>query len=391
MTEAETKAKIVGLEKEIETLKSRRIRLPAVSPGIYKASDNISFANFANNLDNYMRVMKVPTDQRSNVLLTFLSSKDYNNIVRIYVAKKLGSEKYEDVVQKISYVLNGNLSSSTALSRMLALKQRTTPIRDFISHLEALSMIAFPEANMKEARERCLISSIQAGCRSKVLAYEIHNFCKSKMPAPDFSEVCLKIMELDTILAGDENEGFNEKNETFASILNVKNDKRLCYQCASENHIAAQCPNGNVNFLSSQNKTNYNERGIRPYDAQNQYQNSAIPHENQIYSSAPYNAQLNNTHHTNYKQFECDRPLFNNRNNFDQEQRNLPDMSRNYDLGNLHTSYYDSQHERTVGYIPKMNTQTYPVNVISQAQDNLDKKNETDLENIQREFKFSWD
>ena len=113
MTESETKDKIVGLEKEIEDLKSRKIKLPARVPGIFKPSDDISFTNYASNLDNYMRVMRVPLDQRSNVLLTFLSSKDYNNVVRIYDVKKLSSEKYEDVVEKISYVLNENLSSAT--------------------------------------------------------------------------------------------------------------------------------------------------------------------------------------------------------------------------------------------------------------------------------------
>ena len=54
------------------------------------------------------------------------------------------------------------------------------------------------------------------------------------------------------------------------------------------------------------------------------YQNSATPHEIQIYSSAPYNAQLNNIHYTNYKQFKYNSPLFNNRNNFNQGQRISP-------------------------------------------------------------------
>ena len=63
----ETKDKLDNLENEVKDLKKNKIKLPARSPGIFKASDGISFANFADNLDNYMRVMNVPIDQRSNV------------------------------------------------------------------------------------------------------------------------------------------------------------------------------------------------------------------------------------------------------------------------------------------------------------------------------------
>ena len=314
----ENKNKIVGLEKEVAELKKHKVKLPARSPGIFKASDGISFANFANNLDNYMRVMRVPEDQRSNVLLTFLSNKDYNNVVRIYDAKKLGSEKYEEAVEKIGYVLNENLSSATALSKMLSLKQGTTPIRDFISNLETLAIIALPEADMKQARERCLISSIQAGCRSKVLAYEIHNFCKSKIPSPSFSEVALKVIELDAILGEDEDEGLNGLNKEFASILQVKEEKssKLCYECQSDQHFVAQCPQRKKKLQISQSKEDNNKNYDEAQSTSNSVdkQNSNFDNNNnniednfgnQFYNSIPFYPQ-----NVNY------RPLYNNRQNF---------------------------------------------------------------------------
>ena len=53
-----------------------------------------------------------------------------------------------------------------------------------------------------------MTSSLQANCRSKILAYEIHNFIQEKSTEttePDFSEISLKAIELDQIL-GDKEE-----------------------------------------------------------------------------------------------------------------------------------------------------------------------------------------
>ena len=282
-----------------------------------------------------------------------MSSKDYNNVVRIYDAKKLGSENYEDVVEKISYVLNENLSSATALSRMLSLKQGTMPIRDFISNLEALAIIAFPEKNFQQARERCLISSIQAGCRSKVLRYEIHNFCKSKMPSPNFSEVALKVIELDAILGEDDDDSLNGLNKEFASILQVKEEKsnNLCYECQSDQHYVAQCPQRKKKLQISQN----NESNNKIYDAtqdtsnsldkqNSNFNNNKMENDfgNQFHNSMPYYPQ-----NVNWRQF------FNNRQNF------VPTFNRRYNQNFNRQNFNPQNFQMQQFQRPFINRQNY--------------------------------
>ena len=225
-----TEIKIEDLAKDIDDLKQKRFKLPAKAPAIYKQSDG-NFKLYADNLENYFDILNVGDDERSRLLLTFLSNEDYQTITRVYPAKILATEKYSIVAEKLSHLLSDNISSAHALSKLTKLKQNNMSMIDFVKKLEHLGQIAFPEDDMKDAKERCLIHSLQNNCRSKVLAYEIYSFVKSAKPGEkkDFSEVTLKCLELDQVLGKNENdsdEGLT-MDEKIASVFNVSKNQGM--------------------------------------------------------------------------------------------------------------------------------------------------------------------
>ena len=279
-----TDIKIEELEKDINDLKQKRFKLPAKPPAIYKRSDG-NFQLYADNLENYFDVLNVGDDERSRLLLTFLSNEDYQTITRVYPAKKLATEKYSVVAEKLSHLLSDNISSAHALSKLIKLKQNNMNMIDFIKKLEHLAQIAFPEDDMKDAKERCLIHTLQNNCRSKVLAYEIYTFVKSAKPneKKDFSEVTLKCLELDQVLGKDENDSDEDfkTEEKMASILNVSKEQKppqntsRCFRCGEIGHFKKSCTS---NLTNVNNSFNNNEKNNNTHESRQNFNNS--PHCN---------------------------------------------------------------------------------------------------------------
>ena len=314
-TTVENKELIDVLTEDLKKLKLKQHKLPARSPTVYKKSDG-TFQAYAENLKNYFCVMSVPEEERSKLLLTFLNSDDFQTVTRVYSAEVLGAEEYGTVAERISHVLTQNISTAGACAKMMCIKQGDMSMQEFIKKLERLASIAFPEANMKAARDRCLISSLQANCRSKVLAYEIHNFIKSKTVPPEFNEVALKVSELDTILAegSRSDDELNERHPINASVLQTKQDEpdktgaavnqRRCYTCDSTEHLKVNCPKNqarNRNFSNQTPRYNYNNNNTtgqphyRPnYQAQYRPQYQAQYRPQQQYYNTGQRPRFNN-------------------------------------------------------------------------------------------------
>jgi hypothetical protein len=76
-------------------------------------------------------------------------------------------------VENISGLINENLTRAGACSKLMKLNQGESSMSEFLKKLEHYGAIGFPEDSMTTAKARCMASSLQANCRSKILAYEI--------------------------------------------------------------------------------------------------------------------------------------------------------------------------------------------------------------------------
>ena len=147
---AETKKDIENLRKELDELKAKQFMkkyLPAKSPKIYKQSDG-SFINYAATLCNYFRIANVPDEQRSLVMLTYLSVDDYERVNQVYAAKDLEKEDFSKVVNLINGILCENITRPTAVSKLMKLKQNDMKMSDFLKQIEYYGSIGFPEPDM---------------------------------------------------------------------------------------------------------------------------------------------------------------------------------------------------------------------------------------------------
>ena len=258
------KVKIEKLEDDLKSLaiNSKNKKLPAKIPGVYKREDG-SFRKYALQVENYLKIMGVETENRSNVLLTFLSPEDFENVTRIYDFAQLKSDEFEKTVNHIAKVLDENLTEAASMAKLLNTKQGNMTMQQFLKKLEGYANQAFPESSMSEARERCLISALTTNCKSKALSFQIYTFVNSKLDGskPSFNEVAMKAIELSSILgAYDENDDEADRG-TGISVFHVKSDEnpkniKRCHICMSDQHLKASCPQ-NTNKRTNGERNNY--------------------------------------------------------------------------------------------------------------------------------------
>ena len=325
----ENKTLIDKLAEDVKNLSVHKRKLPAKPPPIYKRSEG-NFLNYAQSLNNYFRIMSVDQDERSKLLLTYLGLDDYEAVTRIYPAEKLGGEPYNEAAEKIAGILEENISEAGSMAKLMSCKQNDMSMTKFLKKLENYAHKAFPEEKLKDARQKCLMSAIQANCRSKVLAYEIYNFIKEK--EPNYNEVALKCIELEAILGHDrENYDANfEEKEKEISILQINenpvsqpnNDKttRRCHICNSDDHLKAACPRTNRSpTYNTSYRNNFNGNKNR-WPTRNFYNGATYNNNfkrNNYHSNSYPPYSYNKTNSTNFvkqNSFGNQRPYFNKQN-----------------------------------------------------------------------------
>ena len=225
------------LQENVKLLSEKR--LPAKCPPMFKKSD-MNFRNFANNLRCYFQVMKVPDDQQTRLLLTFLDTDCFRAVTRIYPTDKIGTETFDTAVDQIAGILSERMSESVATCKMMRLKQGNTPMGDFITQIERLAEIAFPVQSSNEAKELCMISALISGSRSKILGYEITMFKKRTKEALAWCDIALRAQELDLMLSPEDDEEGHSSN--VYRVNSVRGYIKRCYHCGSDNHLIAGCP-----------------------------------------------------------------------------------------------------------------------------------------------------
>lgn len=392
-TVTDNKQLIDKLTRDVKNLSIHKRKLPAKPPPIYKKSDG-NFLNYSQSLNNYLKIMNVEEEERPKLLLTYLGLDDYEAVTRIYPADKLGSENYNAVAEKIASILEENISEAGSMAKLMSCKQNDMSMSKFLKKLESYANKAFPEVNLKEAREKCLMSAIQANCRSKVLAYEIYNFIKDKGPA--YNEVALKCIELEAIL-GQSNDDYDanfEEKEKEISILQIRDNTnpppkdnkpidKKCFICDSTDHLKAFCPENRINKAPPRNMSNnYNSNSSRnfyrntSYNRGNNYRsNSCPPHNrfnsinftgrsnfNRNYSRPYFNKQNSRPYYQS--QFSGPRNYNPQRRNWTQNrpvynvQRQRPFFNNNFQRQNKSTSFHSNS-----GY--NFNNKRRPINLIN--------------------------
>ena len=261
-TAENNRVKIEKLEDDIKNLTISKKKLPAKPPNIYKQSDG-SFRKYALQLENYFKIMGVENDNRSNVLLTFLSPEDFESCTRIYNIDQLKSDSFDKTVNHIAKVLDETMTEAASMAKLLNTKQGNMSMQQFLKKLEGYAIQSFPEITMAAARDRCLISALTTNCRSKSLSFQIYTFVNSKIDGskPSFNEIAMKAIELDSILGAYEDNEENFDKGSGINVLNIKADKtstkntNLCSQCQKYNNQGTMTPENEMHSVNLINKT----------------------------------------------------------------------------------------------------------------------------------------
>jgi hypothetical protein len=251
---ADNKAEIDKLTTELATMKTKldktaqsqsRRKLPARVPEIYKRSD-LNFRNYVKNLACFFQIRNVPVEERSRLLLTFLDTESFMDVTRIYPADTLATEEFDTVVDKIAGIVSEQVSEAAATTKLMRLKQGGKTMGDFIRRLEYYAELSFPDKKAGQAKKLCMISALIAGCRSKVLSYEISMFKKnSKDKELEWNEIVKRAVELDLLLSSEEDDG-GQKSHLFniRSNNNMQRRTKTCFGCGSPYHLISDCTEG---------------------------------------------------------------------------------------------------------------------------------------------------
>ena len=245
---AKQAAEITRLNAELDRLKVSKNKTPAKPPPVFD-STKLCFHTWAAFAKNYFDRTSINPAENVGLLLTYLNPDDYSAVCRVYNIDNLVNERYENAVDMISHIISDKVDRNKAVSRLMGLKQGNMSISRFLQKLSELAEIGFPEDNMKNAKQRCLTSALQANVRSKLLSYEIHRILTSN-PLIPFEDLSLRVLELEQVLAG-EDEGDEELDWAMnprrqSNVLNVdeynNSETRRCYLCQSPGHIQRYCP-----------------------------------------------------------------------------------------------------------------------------------------------------
>ena len=333
-TAARNKDEIDKLAEKFSKLEefSKKRKLPARAPPIYTYNDP-DFRQFAKNVHNYLLTMAVDEADRVQVLLTFVCQKSYSLITRIYDVTKLREESYNEVVDKITGVVEQKISQTEATVKLLNVKQGTKDLQSFITDLERLGQQAFPQEALKKARESCMSASLISNINNKSLAFELYKFQHDNKDGRTFSELTLKALELETVTRA----RTDDQDSTEFAILNVstQNNTQSQNTSKSDSHLIANCPNKPRQNNNNQYQMSYaqNHGNLGNYAKKLCYVCSSDSH---LIANCPYN---DNEYEMSYE-YDCAQNEIENNYNRDRDNYN------NYDLND----YNDQENEMCQEY-----------------------------------------
>lgn len=399
-----------GIKTNAKTMSSAfgKRKLPARSPNQYKYTDQ-NFPEFAKSLRNYMLTMAVPTADRTRVLLSFLDSKSFAMVTRIYTAEELHDASYDEAVDLITTVLTIVMSESDAMQRLMSTKQGSQSILDFISTIEKYGKITFPKESDRNARDKCMTSALISGVKNSHLAFEMQKF-KKENPNRTFSEMCVKSLELEALCSSERNTGEDE------FILNVvDNDSPvttntkplLCWTCQSPNHKNAVCPDNkfqrkpsNYNQKNYRNNSrNFNTNHYKPRSYQNnnnQYRGNFNRFSNRSFHNQPFNngRQNNNYRNQAYRQHNNN---YRNQNSYVNNHDNWRNYDRNHSVSFVKSfnnqkrrpNFTSNRHNSTPKFTnyqksrePRSFTTNYVENSATESVDNMQSVNVVEIDTI---------
>ena len=326
----------------------RKPKLPAKCPAKFKRGGDICFSTYAQNLNNYFRILRVNQDERSNCLLTYLEPQDFEAVIRIHPLTDLNAMEYNDLTEAIAAVLDQKMTQASALAKLMSFKQGDLPMAQYLKRIEFLALKAYSEAKHKESREIALMSAIQANCKSKTLSFQIHQFIADAGTSVEYTDVAKKCLELDLVLnQGVQSEEEDEFNNTAnqMNIFNIKGEtenktefqKPKCWICESTDHFKAECPKNKDAAIKSSEENiqkypnKFGDNGIKTF--KNQYNNSR---SNQNMQNSPQDWNQNNQiqFRPNFRAGFQFRPR-----NFNNQWQNNFNRNRGYNTSNFRQNY----------------------------------------------------
>lgn len=234
------------LTTKMTTLSTHRRKLPAKPPATftYGAGD---FKKFSQKVCNYLKTMAVSPDDRVQCLLTYLDSKSYSMVTRVYSVEQLKTQNYETATGLIAGLLTIAISETDATRKLINIKQGSLEMLEYIAKLEQYADLAFPAERDKQAREKCIKAALISGAKSGHLKFELQKFRKDgNGDDRSFSDMCLKAVELETLISKDDTdtgeEFVFEVDEKPSSSVTQSHGTRKCFVCDSDQHLKAQCP-----------------------------------------------------------------------------------------------------------------------------------------------------
>ncbi len=233
-------AKLGELETKSKTLEKviGKRKLPAKAPQTFHYGQQ-DFKNFAKTVHNYLRTMGVPKPDRVQCLLTYLDAKAYMLLTRVYTVDELTGTEYDIAVANIAKILTQKLSITDATKKLMNMKQGSIDLVEFITEIERMGILAFPDTIDDTAKEKCMITALISGVRNSHMSFELQKFQGESHTAKNFSEICLKAIQLDAMLSKETPDDIREDE----LVLMNDGEPTSCWVCGSLDHLKKDCPN----------------------------------------------------------------------------------------------------------------------------------------------------
>ena len=147
-------AKLGELETKSKTLENAvgKRKLPAKAPQTFHYGQHY-FTYFAKTVHNYLLTMSVPAADRVQCLSTYLDSKAYMMLARVYKVDEWAATDYDIAVANITKILTQKLSIMEATKKLMNMKQGSLDLVEYITEVERMGILAFTDTTDNTAKE----------------------------------------------------------------------------------------------------------------------------------------------------------------------------------------------------------------------------------------------